>query len=145
MSSFVVVRFADRAKTDPAIAALRRLHAGHAIKFHASALVAKDESGKVSVEEITREGHGGTAGGAFIGGIAGLPAGPVAAAIMATGGAVIGNAADLTAEQDFAEFADDMGDKLPRGGAAIVAEVIDSSVPAFEAEMLALGGTLLPA
>ena len=102
MSRRVVIRFADRAKTDQAIAALRRLHSGHAVKFQASALVAKDESGKRSVEQITREGHGGIAAGALIGGIAGLPAGPAAAAIMATGGAVIGNAADLTAEQDFA-------------------------------------------
>jgi hypothetical protein len=37
------------------------------------------------VQEITKEGHGGTGVGALIGARAGLPAGPAAAAIAAPG------------------------------------------------------------
>jgi uncharacterized membrane protein HdeD (DUF308 family) len=43
--------------------------------------------------------------GALIGALAGVPAGPAAAAIMAAGGAAIGNAADLIAADDL-EFAE---------------------------------------
>jgi uncharacterized membrane protein len=57
--------------------------------------------GKLSVQEITKEGHGGTLVAALIGALAGLAVGLVAAAITATGGAVIGNAADLSTEDDF--------------------------------------------
>jgi hypothetical protein len=55
---------------------------------------------------ITKESHGGT--GAFIGALAGLPAGPAAVAIMATGGAIIGNAAYLSAADDFNKFANNI-------------------------------------
>jgi hypothetical protein len=44
----------------------------------------------------------------LIGALAGVPAGPAAAVIMAAGGAAIGNAADLIAEDDFTEFADNV-------------------------------------
>ncbi len=58
----------------------------------------KNIDGQLSVQEITKEGHGGTTVGALIGALAGLPAGPAAAAIMAAGGAAIGDAADLMAK-----------------------------------------------
>jgi hypothetical protein len=41
----------------------------------------------------------------------------LAAAIMATGGAVIGNAADLSVRSDFAEFANDVAGKIDPGSA----------------------------
>jgi uncharacterized membrane protein len=99
--------------------------------------------GKLSVQEITKEGHGGTLVAALIGALAGLAVGLVAAAITATGGAVIGNAADLSTEDDFNEFANNITDNVTRGGAAIVADVAEDGVTTLKTVMQGLGGTVL--
>jgi hypothetical protein len=79
----------------------------------------------------------------LIGALAGLAVGPVAAAITATGGAVIGNAADLSAEDDFNEFANNVADNVVRGGAATVADVAEDGVTTIKTVMQGLGGTVL--
>jgi uncharacterized membrane protein len=141
MNQFVALSLPDQMKVDEAISALRRLHSERSIKLFASAVVTKDADGKLSIQEITKEGRGGTAVGALIGALAGLPAGPAAAAIMATGGAAIGNAADLTIEDDFSEFANSI--KVPPGGAVIVADVTEESMSDFRAMMQDVGGTVI--
>jgi uncharacterized membrane protein len=128
---------------DQAIEALKRLHSERTIKMRGSAVVTKSAEGKLSVQEITKEGHGGTFGAALIGALAGLAVGPVAAAITATGGAVIGNAADLSAEDDFNEFANNVADNVVRGGAATVADVAEDGVTTIKTVMQGLGGTVL--
>jgi len=130
-------------KIDDALRALKKLHLEHNAKLYASAVVTKGLDGKLSIQEITKEGHGGTAVGALIGALAGLPAGPGAAAMMATGGALIGDAADLTIQGDFTEFANIIADKLPLGGAAIVADVTEEGVSGFRALLQGIGGTVI--
>jgi uncharacterized membrane protein len=128
---------------DQAIEALKKLHSERTIKMRGSAVVTKSAEGKLSVQEITKEGHGGTLVAALIGALAGLAVGPVAAAITATGGAVIGNAADLSAEDDFNEFANNVADNVVRGGAATVADVAEDGVTTIKTVMQGLGGTVL--
>lgn len=141
MNKLMVLIFRNQEKIDEAIEALRKLHSEH--KLYASAVAVKSIDGKFSVQEITKEGHGGTRAAALIGALAGLFAGPAAATIMAAGGAVIGNAADLSAEDDFVSFANDIGNQVVRGGAAVVADVAEDDAPAFKATMEGLGGTAL--
>ena len=143
MNRLVVLRFSNEAKTDEAIRALRKLHSERSVKLGASTAVARDSQGKLSVQEITKEGHGGTAAGALIGALAGLPAGPLAVAIMAAGGALIGDAADLSVQSDFAEFASNVAGKIGPGSAVIVAEVDEDGVRTFEGIMKALGGEVV--
>jgi uncharacterized membrane protein len=128
---------------DQAIEALKKLHSERTIKMRGSAVVTKSAEGKLSVQEITKEGHGGTLVAALIGALAGLAVGPVAAGITATGGAVIGNAADLSAEDDFNEFANNVADNVVRGGAATVADVAEDGVTTIKTVMQGLGGTVL--
>jgi len=64
-------------------------------------------------------------------------------AITATGGAVIGNAADLSTEDDFNEFANNIADNVARGGAAIVADVAEDGVTTLKTVMQGLGGNVL--
>jgi len=143
MSKFVVVIFPDEAKISQATRAVKDLHAAGSIKLYASAAVARDASGKLSVQKITKEGLGGTAAGALIGGLAGLPLGPLAVTIGAAGGATIGISADLLNEGDEAAFAEKISHELAPGKAAIVAEVDDDGVIAFEALMQAIGGAVV--
>ena len=141
MNRLVVSTFPDQTRMDQAIEALKKLHSERTIKMRGSAVVTKSAEGKLSVQEITKEGHGGTLVAALIGALAGLAVGPVAAAITATGGAVIGNAADLSAEDDFNEFANDVADNVVRGGA--VADVAEDGVTTIKTVMQDLGGTVL--
>lgn len=143
MNKLVVLTVADQAKIDEAIGMLRKLGSGRGAKLHASAVVAKDAAGKLSVLEITGEGHEGTKTGAVLGALAGMLAGPTTAAIMAAGGAVVGNAADLSADDEFTEFANGIADQVVPGGAAIVADVAEDGVIAFKASMQGLGGAVL--
>jgi uncharacterized membrane protein len=128
---------------DAVISALRKLRSDRSNKLYASAVVTKSTARELSVQEITKEGHGGTTAGALIGALAGLAVGPVAAAITATGGAVIGNAADLSAEDDFGEFANNVADSIAPRGMAIVADIAEDGVSAFTAAIEGLGGTVL--
>jgi len=143
MSKFVVVIFPDEMKINQGTRTLKDLHEKGSIKLYASAVVARDSGGKLTVREITNEGLGGTAVGALIGGLAGLPAGPLGAAIGATGGALIGNSADLINQRAEVEFADKISRELAPGKAAIVAEVDDDQVAPVEALMEANGGNLV--
>jgi hypothetical protein len=77
-----------------------------------------------------------------IGGLAGLPAGPLAAVIGAAAGAAIGVSADLIYQRSVAEFADKVSRKSAPGNAAIMAEVADNGATSFEALMKALGVTV---
>src|SRR5271167_3523188 len=73
MSKLVVVMFPDAAMIQEAIDALKKLRAERHIKLYASTAVARDPNGKLSIQEVTKEGLGGAAVGAFIGALAGLP------------------------------------------------------------------------
>ena len=95
MSSFIGVIFPDEAKAREGARVLKDLHLEGGITLHGLAVAAKDAEGKLSVRESAYEGPHGTAAGALIGGLAGLPGGPVAVAVGAAGGALIGLSADL--------------------------------------------------
>jgi uncharacterized membrane protein len=143
MSKFVVVIFPDETKISQGTNTLKELHAKGDIKLYASAVAARDSDGKLSVQEITKEGLGGTAVGALIGGLAGLPAGPLAVTIGAAGGALIGNSADRTNQRAEAQFGDKISGELAPGKAAIVAEIDEDGLISFEALMEAIGGTVV--
>ena len=143
MNRLVVLTFPDQNKIEETVRALQKIRSERNIKLYGSAVVAKDADGKFSVREITTEGTGGTKTAALIGAIAGAFAGPAAAAIMATGGAVVGNAADMSAQDDFNEFADGVAARVAPGGAAVVADVTEEGVGAFEIIMQGLGATTL--
>ena len=143
MDQFVALSFPDQAKMDEATRAVRRFHSEVADRLYASAVVTRAADGKLSVQEITKAGHGGTIIAALIGALAGLPAGPVAAAVMAAGGAAIGDAADLTVQDHFTEFANCIAEKVTPGGAVIVSEVAEDSAPSFRTTLERAGGTAM--
>ncbi len=143
MSKFVVAIFSDEAKLLQATRTLEGLHAKGSIKLYGSAVIARETNGKLSVKEVTKQGFGGTAVGALIGGLAGLPLGPLAATIGAAGGATIGISADLPNQGDQAEFVEKISRELAAGKSAVVAEVDDSGMVAFKALMESIGGTLV--
>ena len=142
MGEFVVVTFDDSAMLHQATEALKKLHSEGSNKGYASAVVAKDPSGELSVGHVTKEGYGGTAAGALICGLAGLPLGPLAVTIGAASGAILGASADLLHHRDEAAFAEKILQELAPGKAAVVAEIAEEELTAFEAQMARIGGTV---
>jgi len=143
MSTLVLVTFPNMDTLRVGIEELNRLHADAGIKLDSLAVVACDAGGKLSVQERVAERHGATAAGALIGGLAGLPLGPVAAMIGAVGGALIGTSAEIVHRHDESALIDGMSRELTPGKAAIIAEVDDAGLTAFEAAMRRSGGTTI--
>jgi len=143
VNRLVVLKFSNQLKIDEAIQALKKLHSERGAKLGASTAIARDCQGKLSVQEITKESHGGAAAGALIGTLAGLPAGPLTSAITAVGGALLANAANLSLESDFAEFGSNIAGKINPWSVVIVAEVGKDNVGAFEHLMQNLGGEVV--
>ena len=143
MSKLVIVNFPVEGQTRHGIGAIKKMHAEGSVKLYASAVVTKDSGGKLSVQEITNEGLGGTAVGALIGGLAGLAAGPLAVTIGAAGGALIGSTADRINHRAEGEFADKISRELARGKTAIVAEIAEDGVAPLKGLMEAIGGTVI--
>ena len=90
-AKLMVFVFPDDAKVDQAIGAIiTKLTAKESMKLYRVAVVARDPDGKISVKDITEEGPGTIGAGMLIGGLAGLAAGPLGAAIGAGAGALLG-------------------------------------------------------
>jgi uncharacterized membrane protein len=97
-------------------------------------VVVKSAVGKMSVLDRSGGESHATAIAAMIGGLAGLPAGPLAAAMGAT---------EMTDRGVGARFLNKISHELAPGKAAIVADVEDHNFPLFGATMKEFGGTVI--
>jgi uncharacterized membrane protein len=143
MHEFVVVTFPDAATSRDGSDAIRKLHAKGRLKIYAAVLVARDPNGRVSIQHVTKRGHRTTAAGAFIGALAGLPFGPLAIAIGAGAGALLGHSAELLHEDDAAKFVREVSRDLSLGKTMVVAEIAEDGLIPFMGLMERLGGTVL--
>ncbi len=143
MSKFVAIVFPNKEKIPEAVRTLRNMHGGKGIKLFGSAVVVGDPGGKLSVQEITKEGHGGAAVGALIGALAGVLGGPLAATIAAAGGAILRQSADLISQRADAGFVEKVSAELTPGKAAVVVDVAEDGAPSFEALMESIGGAVV--
>jgi uncharacterized membrane protein len=81
--------------------------------------------------------------GALIGGLAGLPLGPVAMTIGAAGGALIGHSAELLHEGDAAELVQKVSRSVDPGKAVIVVEIAKDGLTGFAELMKRMGGAVV--
>jgi uncharacterized membrane protein len=122
---FVAV-FPDKASAQATVDAIARMDKSGAVKLIDAAQVAKDESGKVTVDELAELTSGkGALGGAIVGGVLGLIFPPtllVGAAIGGIAGAITGRLLDTGAKtKDLKHFADN----IEPGEVAVIALVED--------------------
>jgi uncharacterized membrane protein len=143
MHELIVVRFPSAEITPRITDAIQRLHADNGTKIYQAFVVAKDLRGKVSTREIVKRKHGATMAGGLIGGLAGLPFGPLAMAIGAVGGAIVGYSAELLHEGDATELVQKISRDLTTGQAFAVVEVAEGGLEQFAAHVERSGGTVL--
>lgn len=136
---FIVVTFSDAAMARPAISAIKGLHAKGGIKIYAAVLATRDPRGELSIEEVTKRGHGATTAGALIGGLAGFALDPIAMMLGAAGGAIVGYAAEVLHEREAAEFVERTSRNWPSGSASAVVEIAERDVTEFTRSMEPFG------
>jgi uncharacterized membrane protein len=141
MHRFDVAVFPDEKAASNASCALKELieHGTTVDTF----VVVKRADGKILVLDRSDGESHATAIAAMIGGLAGLPAGPLAAAMGAAGGALIGLSAEMTDRGVDARFLNKISHKLAPGKAAIFADLEDHNVPLFDATMKEFGGVVI--
>jgi len=138
----IVVIFDDQKKAYEGIKALKDLHAEGSITLYASAVIAKEADGKLTVKQAADSGPLGTGVGLLTGSLIGLLGGPVGVAIGAGAGTVGGMLYDLGKLGVGEDYLGEVGQHLQAGKVAVVAEVGEEWVTPVDASMEAVGGVV---
>lgn len=142
MTDFIIVIFPDEASARQGMQVLTDFASDRRVVLRGAGIVTKDDKGRLSMQVLSDEGLRLVAAGALLGGLAGLSVGLLAAAIMATGGAVSGLGAALTHRGAGERMMEDVARQLQPGSAALVGDVETDDVAALESRMEAVGGTI---
>lgn len=143
MSKFIVVTFPNESKAYEATRALKELHNEFSLTLYGMAVVAKDSKGQISIKEAADQGPLAVGVGALVGGLIGLVAGPVGAAVGLGTGALVGGLNDLYNVGIGVDYLETVWAKLAPGSTAVVAEIDEDWVTPLDARMEALGGTVI--
>jgi uncharacterized membrane protein len=123
--------------------ALSDLDQEGSIVLYATAVIAKDVGGKVTVKQEADQGPLGTTVGLLTGTLVGLIGGPVGAAAGGYVGMAGGGMFDLTRAGVAADYVDEVAKSLKPGKVAVVAEIDEEWVTPVDTRMEALGGEVL--
>jgi len=140
MDKMLVVVFDNESKAYEGISALRELHAEASLAVYATAVIAKDKKGAVSVKQTADEGPLGTVLGLTTGSLIGLLGGPVGLAVGAMAGTTMGSLYDLVQLGIGEDFLGEVSQYLSPGKAALVAEIDEEWITPLDNRMEALGG-----
>jgi uncharacterized membrane protein len=139
----IVVVFDDERKAYEGFKALNDMDAEGSITLYASAVIAKDANGKLTVKQTADEGPLGTGVGLFTGSMIGLLGGPAGVAVGALTGMAGGAIFDLARVGVGGDFLDEVGQQLKPGKVAVVAEIWEEWVMPLDTRMAAVGGIVL--
>jgi uncharacterized membrane protein len=142
MTDFIIVTFPDEASARQGMQVLTDIASNDRFVLRGAGIVTKDDKGRLSMQVLSDNGLRLVAAGTLLGGLAGLSVGLLAAAIMATGGAVSGLGAALTHRGAGERMMEDVARQLQPGSAALVADVETDDVAPLESRMEAVGGTI---
>ncbi len=142
MHRFVTVIFPDKEMASAGNRALKDFGTNE-VTIYASAVIFKDANGNIAIAERSDSGSHVTAIAALIGGLAGLPAGPLGVAMGAVGGGMIGFSAKTTDRESKARFLQNISQQLISNKAALVVDLDDTGLPFFDAQMKDLGGMMI--
>jgi uncharacterized membrane protein len=140
----LVIAFADTGAAQQALDTMKQLEGRGAVALKSAAVVVRDPSGKIDIEETDDfDAKQGAIAGAVAGGLLGLLTGMAigGALVGAGGGAIASKAVDLGIDDDFLQ---EVGGNLPESGSAIVAMIDIQDVDEAMQELDKFeGGTIL--
>lgn len=143
MNKLLVTIFDTEAAANSGLNALRNLHAAGDITLFATAVLARDAKGSVSVKQSMDSGPIGTATGLAVGSLIGLLGGPVGVAVGALTGTVAGAVRDFWAAGVGLDFIEEATQHLQPGKVALVAEIEEEWVIPVDSALEAAGGRVL--
>jgi uncharacterized membrane protein len=119
MSDLIAIAYSNRETAETVRNRLVQLTAERTIELDDAVVVDRDEKGKVKLHQLRSPAAAGAAGGALWGGLIGLLfLAPLLG--MAVGAAAGGTAGALTDTGVNDRFMNELGQKLPNGGAALI-------------------------
>lgn len=139
----IVAVFENERTAYEGLKALNDMDAEGGITLYASAVIAKNAEGKLTVKQTADEGPLGTGVGLFTGSLIGLLGGPAGVAVGALAGMAGGVLYDLAQVGVGGDFLDEVGRQLTPGKVAVVAEIWEEWVTPLDTRMEAVGGIVL--
>jgi uncharacterized membrane protein len=140
MDKMIVTVFNEESTAYEGAKALRGLHVEGSLTLYATAVIAKDAKGVVSVKQAADQGPSGTVLGLATGSLIGLLGGPVGLAIGAATGTTAGSLYDIAQLGISEDFLAEVSQYLLPGKVAVIAEVDEEWVTPLDSRMEALGG-----
>ena len=142
MSKFVVVVFQDEKSAYEGSRAVQDLHNEGSIVVYASAVISKDDSGVVQLEDAVDEGPVGMATGMLVDTLIGMLGGPAGMVVGAAAGTLVGTIGDLYNVGVDGQFLEDIGEVLKPGRYAVVSEIAEGWTAPLDSRMSDLGGVV---
>jgi uncharacterized membrane protein len=143
MDKLIVAVFPSESVAYEGLRALRDLDTEGSLSLYASAVIAKDDSGGISIKQAADRGPLGTAVGLLSGTLVGLVTGPVGFLAGLTAGVTGGALYDIARAGISADFLDDTAAALKNGSVAVLAEVWEEWTTPLDTRIEKLGGVLL--
>ena len=140
MNKMIVTVFNEESRAYEGAKALSELHAEASLTLYATAVIAKDAKGVVSVKQAADQGPSGTVLGLTTGSLIGLLGGPVGLAVGAAIGTTAGSLYDIAQLGISEDFLAEVSQYLLPGRVAVIAEVDEEWVTPLDTRMEALGG-----
>lgn len=143
MEKMVVVVFDNEKKAYDATRAIGELDSEGSISVHAEAVIAKSNSGSVSVKKEDDSFPIRTVTGTAVGSLIGLLGGPIGLAIGAGAGTVAGAISEMNVADVDTDFLLDASSELTNGKYAVVADISEEWETPLDTKMEELGGTIV--
>jgi len=140
MNKMIVAVFGNESSAYEGLRALKDLHRDGEISLFATAVIAKDQAGIVSVKQSADQGPAGTALGMLTGSVVGLLGGPAGVAAGLSLGGMTGALFDLNKTDVDITFIDDVSKALSPGKAAVLADVEETWSAPVDTRIETLGG-----
>jgi uncharacterized membrane protein len=142
MKQLVVAVFDNETAALEGLRELRDLRSEGGLLLYASAVIVKDNAGKVSVKQDADQGPAGLVLGMLVGGLVGVLGGPAAVPLGGYIGGLAGLLFDLAKFGINLSFFDDVSKALAVGKAAVLAEVEESWTSLLDERLGKHGGTV---
>jgi uncharacterized membrane protein len=139
----VIIRFDEPSKAYQALSVLKEADAAGRIGLDSAAVVERGANGELTTpESADNVGPVGTASGSLIGMLIGVLGGPVGLLLGWGAGAMMGGAFDIDRAVTSDEALTVLGQAIPPGSTAVVANVEEPAVEVIDGEMKKLDGEI---
>lgn len=124
MEKIIHALFDNEIEAFKGLHALQQLDLAEDLSLGESYLLSKNEAGETSIKSAKDKAEGsGVVGGALVGGIIGLLAGPLGFVVGVAGGMIAGSAGETLRAEDRSDYLDVVSGNIPEGKSLLIAHV----------------------